>query len=54
MPTRLITTSQLSIFSINPVTGAWWEELQAQKLLEDSKPAASELEPLLKCQSLTF
>ena len=28
MPTRLITPSQLSLFSISPVNGAWWEELQ--------------------------
>jgi len=35
MPTRLITPSQLSLFSISPVIGAWWEELQAQKLFAD-------------------
>ena len=29
---RLITPSQLSLFSISPVIEAWWEELQAQKL----------------------
>ncbi|MEC7248171.1 MAG: hypothetical protein VXV94_03250 [Cyanobacteriota bacterium] len=28
MPSRLITPSQLSLFSISPVNGAWWEELQ--------------------------
>ena len=44
MPTRLITPSQLSLFSISPVIGAWWEELQAQKLFEGSKPAVSELD----------
>ena len=27
MPSRLITPSQLSLFSISPVIGAWWEEL---------------------------
>ena len=43
MPSRLITPSQLSLFSISPVIGAWWEELQAQKLFEGSKPAVSEL-----------
>ena len=37
MPTRLITPSQLSLFSISPVIGAWWEKLQAQKLLDGSK-----------------
>ena len=39
MPNRLITPSQLSLFSISPVIGAWWEDLQAQKLFEGSKPA---------------
>ena len=43
MSSRLITPSQLSLFSISPVIGAWWEELQAQKLFEGSKPAVSEL-----------
>ena len=43
MATRLITPSQLSLFSISPVIGAWWEELQAQKLFDGSKPAVSEL-----------
>ena len=37
------TPSQLSLFSISPVIGAWWEELQAQKLFEGSKPAVVEL-----------
>ena len=35
MPPRLITPSQLSLFSISPVIEAWWEELQAQKLFAD-------------------
>ena len=43
MPTLLITPSQLSLFSISQVIRAWWEELQAQKLFEGSKPAVSEL-----------
>ena len=43
MPTRLITPSQLSLFSISPVIGAWWEELQAQKLFEGRKPVLSEM-----------
>ena len=43
MPSRLITPSQLSLFSISPVIGAWWEELQTQKLFKGSKPAVSEL-----------
>ena len=47
MATRLITPSQLSLFSISPVIGAWWEELQAQKLFDGSKPAVSELDQQL-------
>jgi uncharacterized protein len=52
MPTRLITPSQLSLFSISPVIGAWWEELQAQKLFEGSKPAMSELDQQLFADGL--
>ena len=48
MPARLITPSQLSLFSISPVIGAWWEELQAQKLFEGSKPEPNELEKQLR------
>ena len=33
MSTRLITPSQLSLFSISPVNGAWWEELQRRSYL---------------------
>ena len=44
---RLITPSQLSLFSISLVIGAWWEELQAQKLFEGSKPDVSELDQQL-------
>jgi hypothetical protein len=40
MSTLLITPSQLSLFSISPVIGAWLLELEARKLFEDSKPAA--------------
>ena len=47
MGNRLITPSQLSLFSISPVIGAWWEELQAQNLFEGSKPAVSELDQQL-------
>ena len=52
MATRLITPSQLSLFSISPVIGAWWEELQAQKLFEGSKPAVSELDQQLFANGL--
>lgn len=30
MPVRLITPSQLSLFSISPVIEAWWQELDQQ------------------------
>jgi len=52
MPSRLITPSQLSLFSISPVIWAWWEELQARKLFEDSKPAVSELDQQLFADGL--
>ena len=52
MPSRLITPSQLSLFSISPVIGAWWEELQAQKQFEGSKPAVSELDQKLFADGL--
>ena len=52
MPSRLITPSQLSLFSISPVIGAWWEELQAQKLFEGSKPAVTELDQQLFADGL--
>ena len=52
MPTRLITPSQLSLFSISPVIGAWWQELEARKLFEDSKPAVSELDQQLFADGL--
>ena len=48
LPKRLITPSQLSLFSISPVIGAWWEELQARKLFEGSKPEPNELEKQLR------
>ena len=44
MPTRLITSTQLSLFSISPVIGSWWQELDAFKLFDGSKPAMSELD----------
>ena len=52
MPTRLITPSQLSLFSISPVIGAWWQELEARKLFEGSKPAVSELDQQLFADGL--
>jgi len=52
MTIRLITPSQLSLFSISPVIGAWWQELEAQKLFEASKPAVSELDQQLFADGL--
>ena len=52
MPSRLITPSQLSLFSISPVIGAWWQELETRKLFEDSKPAVSELDQQLFADGL--
>ncbi|QNI67212.1 hypothetical protein [Synechococcus sp. BMK-MC-1] len=52
MPTRLITPSQLSLFSISPVIGAWWQELEAHKLFDGSKPAVSELDHQLFADGL--
>ena len=52
MPSRLILPSQLSLFSISPVIGAWWEELLAQKRFEGNKPAVSELDQQLFADGL--
>ena len=52
MGNRLITPSQLSLFSISPVIGAWWEELHSQKLYKGSKPAVSELDQQLFADGL--
>lgn len=52
MPFRLITPSQLSLFSISPVIGAWWQELEARKLFEGNKPAVSELDQQLFADGL--
>ncbi len=47
MPGRLITPSQLALFSRSPVIGAWWEELAAQKLFTDRRPDVTSLDELL-------
>ena len=49
---RLITPSQLSLFSISPVIGAWWQELEARKLFQGNKPAVSELNKQLFADGL--
>jgi len=52
MPDRLITPSQLALFSRSPVIGAWWEELHAQKLFQGERPAATSLDELLFASGL--
>ena len=52
MPSLLITPSQLSLFSISPVIGAWWQELEARKLFDGNKPAVSELDKQLFADGL--
>jgi len=47
MTDRLITPTQLALFSRSPVIGAWWEELKAQKLFRDELPATKALDDLL-------
>jgi len=47
MADRLITPSQLALFSRSPLIGAWWEELQAQKLFTGERPAVTSLDELL-------
>ena len=48
----MVTPSQLSLFSISPVIGAWWQELEARKLFVDTKPAVSELDQQLFADGL--
>lgn len=47
MADRLITPSQLALFSRSPVIGAWWEELKAQGLFKQQRPATTALDKLL-------
>ena len=47
MPVRLITPSQLSLFSISPVIGAWWQELKASS----GFPISLAIEQSLVCAS---
>jgi len=47
MADRLITPTQLALFSRSPVIGAWWEELKAQKLFREELPATKPLDDLL-------
>jgi len=47
MADRLITPSQLALFSRSPVIGAWWEELRAQGLFKGERPPTNKLDELL-------
>ncbi len=49
---HLITPSQLSLFSLSPVVGAWWEELAAQKLFAGERPVPSALDQTLFADGL--
>lgn len=51
-PDRLITPSQLALFSRSPVIGAWWEELAAQKLFTQKRPEVTSLDELLFASGL--
>jgi len=44
---RLITPTQLALFSRSPVIGAWWEELRAQGLFKGERPPTKKLDELL-------
>ncbi|MCP9883335.1 TM0106 family RecB-like putative nuclease [Cyanobium sp. Alchichica 3B3-8F6] len=47
MSNRLITPSQLALFSRSPVIGAWWEEVHATTPDRAPRPATKALEQLL-------
>ena len=49
---RLITPSQLALFSRSPVIGVWWEELAAQKLFTEQRPDVTSLDELLFASGL--
>jgi hypothetical protein len=44
---RLITPSQLALFSRSPVIGAWWEEVHATDPQRAPRPATKPLDELL-------
>ena len=52
MKKRLITPTQLSLFSRSPVVGAWWEELRARGLFKDQRPEDTELDKQLFADGL--
>ena len=47
MTDRLITPSQLSLFSRSPVIGAWWEEVHATDPKRAPRPEVKALDDLL-------
>lgn len=49
---RLITPSQLSLFSRSPRIGAWWEELKARGLFSGVQPPPSSLDEQLFADGL--
>ncbi|SBO42691.1 TM0106 family RecB-like putative nuclease [Cyanobium sp. NIES-981] len=49
---RLITPSQLALFSRSPVIGAWWEEVHATDPERAPRPKAKALDDLLKVAGL--
>lgn len=49
---RLITPTQLALFSRSPVIGAWWEEVHATDPQRATKPQASSLDQLLFASGL--
>ncbi|MEB3332185.1 MAG: TM0106 family RecB-like putative nuclease, partial [Synechococcaceae cyanobacterium] len=52
MSDRLITPSQLALFSRSPVIGAWWEEVHATDPQRAPRPAAKALDELLFASGL--
>ena len=48
MTHRLITPSQLALFSRSPVIGAWWEELHAIDSKRAPRPKVKALDELLR------
>ena len=47
MPSRLITPSQLSLFSRSPMIGAWWEEVHVTDPKRAPRPEVKALDDLL-------
>ena len=47
VPDRLITPSQLALFSRSPVIGAWWEEVHATTPERAPRPETKALDKLL-------